>query len=276
MTWNTSSGIRILKGNEAKLFINVFLYMKDMADSREYYHYIDQNCEFNNLNTNQRNIIYEEIIKGLFFKTESCIHLNQYNEAAIYSVFETLTDGLDDIGIFENVWGRDVMDLYNEKWPVGEDEDFEDDRPYMGCMDKDKWDMAIAFLRERILHDEDFTKTYLINLRISYPEMYETLCEKNGIDSTYFEIREIEDRDNSSELYDLVSEIETGLRLTKFQLKIKSWYKKRNEKARIIQKACHNWLWNPVTKDLKLGINLRIGIESIKGEKLMYISELSI
>ena len=125
-------------------------------------------------------------------------------------------------------------------------------------MDKDKWINAISFLRENILHDEDFTFTDLINRRISDPEGYETICERMAIDPTYFDILHIEDRDNSSELYDLAIEIEKGLKLAKFQLKIKSWYKKRNDAAQIIQTGCYNWVWKTLCKDNKVGIRPRL------------------
>ena len=39
---------------------------------------------------------------------------------------------------------------------------------------------------------------------------------------------------------------------------------KRNKAAQIIQNGCHNWLWKPITKDGKLGINVRIGLRALK------------
>jgi hypothetical protein len=36
---------------------------------------------------------------------------------------------------------------------------------------------------------------------------------------------------------------------------------KINETARVIQKGCENWLWKPITRDGKLGINARLGLK---------------
>jgi hypothetical protein len=38
------------------------------------------------------------------------------------------------------------------------------------------------------------------------------------------------------------------------------WIEEKN--AKIIQKHCYNWLWKPVTKDKKIGINARLGMKN--------------
>lgn len=39
-----------------------------------------------------------------------------------------------------------------------------------------------------------------------------------------------------------------------------------NKAARVIQKGCENWLWKPITKDGKLGINARLGLKACGSE----------
>lgn len=49
----------------------------------------------------------------------------------------------------------------------------------------------------------------------------------------------------------------------------------QNNAAKIIQKNCYNWLWKPICKDGKLGINVIIGMQKI-GIKQMKVEDLKI
>jgi hypothetical protein len=57
------------------------------------------------------------------------------------------------------------------------------------------------------------------------------------------------------------------LSYNEFNYKQKQQEIKRNHAAKIIQDACHNWLWKPITKDGKLGINAKIGLKELNIER---------
>jgi hypothetical protein len=51
--------------------------------------------------------------------------------------------------------------------------------------------------------------------------------------------------------------------------------KKYNKAAKVIQKYLYNWLWKPVTKDGKLGINARISLRKSDMGDFLYASEIN-
>jgi len=263
MTWNTSRGNRILKGKEAKLFINVFMLIMDRIDMMGEYFYNTEICEFNNITHNQKFVIFKEILIGLFFESELYVDLNQYNECAIYYVFNTLFEEVDDVEYFENVWGQDVIDAYNEVWPLEnvEDDDDDNDRPYIGCLDKEIWESAVIFLKEQVLYDEDFIGI----IGISRLLMSDLQLINMGIDKSAFEIKFIEEKDNIyEEVRELIHKIYVCEKIKPIQLKFKQIFKKRNNAARVIQNGCHNWIWSPLCKDNTVGIRPRLDYELYK------------
>lgn len=266
MTWNTSRGNRILKGKEAKLFINAFAYMMDWVYIMGEEYYNTENCKFNNINHNQKSVIFKEMLTGLFFESELCVDLNQYNECAIYYVFNALSDAIDDIEVFENVWGQDIIDTYEEVWPfedeinsfiLEDDEEYENDRPYIGCLDKEKWESAVNFLKEQILYDEDFTGMIpLLLCDLQLRDKGIEMCTRMGVDKNAFEIKHIDEKDNiDEEISELVHKIETQLN---------AYEKRQNDAARVIQNGCHNWIWSPLCKDNTVGIRPRLDYQFCK------------
>lgn len=49
--------------------------------------------------------------------------------------------------------------------------------------------------------------------------------------------------------------------IVKIQRRIRRKIIRRRNAARVIQKACYNWLWLTTTKDGNMGINCRIGMK---------------
>ena len=51
--------------------------------------------------------------------------------------------------------------------------------------------------------------------------------------------------------------------IKRIQIKIKKRFILKNKATRIIQYACENWIWKPICKDGKMGINCRLSIKSL-------------
>ena len=62
--------------------------------------------------------------------------------------------------------------------------------------------------------------------------------------------------------------------IKRIQKRIRRRIARRTNAARIIQKGCYNWIWKGVTRDDKLGIDMRLGMKKNGLGDFMYQSEM--
>ena len=62
--------------------------------------------------------------------------------------------------------------------------------------------------------------------------------------------------------------------IKRIQKRIRRRIARRNAAAYVIHNGCYNWIWKPITRDDKLGIDLRLGMKKDGLGDFMYPSEM--
>jgi hypothetical protein len=134
---------------------------------------------FERLTTPQKLTVLEKVAEALLTKSP-VPPLQAVTENAIYYAFRFLHELFDCLVQGEDIWGQMVLDSLGrtglprpaersrsssndsdnnddddvEEEEVEEEEEYRD--PYIGCLDREKWENAIEELADRILWDRDF------------------------------------------------------------------------------------------------------------------------
>jgi hypothetical protein len=213
MTWRTSCGTRVLDPKEATLFCEALgvmleLYRQSPREGLNYGYPLTEG-PFERLTSAQKLTVLEEVAEALLTETP-VPPLRAVTEQAIYYVFCYIHLQFDCLLQGEFVWGQMVLDALgrtglprpaersrsssNESDGDDDDDDFEEEEedeeeyrdPFIGCLDREKWEDAIEELADRILWDRDFE----LEDRVGGP-IPSLIMESMNIHEDYFSQRRV-------------------------------------------------------------------------------------
>jgi len=129
------------------------------------------------------------VTKALTSKKLKNTKLLQWNESAIYAVFESMKgavcfeiDCADGLGKFAFRWRKLISDAEREV------KDYDDEKDYIKvkCDDIRKWENVIEDLADEILHDRDFEESFESIIVDNSPELSELMKHQGGIPEKYY------------------------------------------------------------------------------------------
>lgn len=186
----------VIKGN----FKNLFL--EGVYETLELF-FENDDCEEGEITTNgadyhkpYANFTNEEKIYSIAFVTKALTSskikapkLLQWNESAIYAVFESMkgavsfeVDMAEDLDKFAFRWRKLISKAEREV----KDYDNEEDYINVKCDDIEEWEIVIDNLADEILHDRDFEDDFARIIVDKSPESSEYLKYFGGIPRSYF------------------------------------------------------------------------------------------
>ena len=186
-----------LRGDFKKLFLEgvyetLELFFQDKGDCEEGF---ITTCGVN-YHKPYANFTNEEKIYSIAFVTKALTSdkikspkLLQWNESAVYAVFESMkgavcfeVDSADGLGKFAFRWRKLISKAEKEVKEYDNEEDYID----VKCDDIKKWEIVIENLADEILHDRDFCDAFARIIVDNPPELSELLKHQGGIPQSYY------------------------------------------------------------------------------------------
>lgn len=210
MTWNTSSGERILKGKEALLFAFAIKHIIDLSSKhKDILTDVGKKFRgrFSKLTKRQQFTVLEDIARCLLIESSSCVELTALNESAVYFIYYWIIRGFtDDVHLGIELWGNYVVDAYNECFQPSytSSDDYGDIPtevpPTLENTIKSVWIDAIEALADRILWDRDFEWE---NLNLTHEQLKSLQTDKE-----YLKCNKVQASTGAKErLYDLCNQV---------------------------------------------------------------------
>lgn len=207
MTWETSQGDRYLTGCEAIVVRRTLTMMVDRLTTNVSMKK-DERWDFgvqlfDELTTSQQLLVLQLVVKHLLTVTNETLELNAVNEAAVYSIFTTMGDQIDNEVDDERLGFVDEEDMFywRSLTLAAFRECFADDEEHEVCDEDDpeaewmtpiseksrnieQWRSLIEDLADQILWDRDFEMAGMF--MDSDPAMAAALKQAIGVENDYY------------------------------------------------------------------------------------------
>lgn len=188
--WETSRGVRTLKGAEAFLLRELIHYLLDqilVGIEIDDPHRTDVPI-FDALQPTQQLVMLHEISQGLFNPAVAPVTLSAINEATIYAVFCELRSLIEieiDFQRQDQTDDRTIRAAAIEAWQ--QHQHWEQDDPIVptcGSTDIDQWNWFVELVADQILWDRDFDLDHLV--ADIHPHRANLLKQHLGIQRDYY------------------------------------------------------------------------------------------